>query len=362
MKTIGIMSGTSLDGMDAALVDFEHPDHPLLTAHCHQPYPAELAERLHHIDANAPLGEVLSLDATLAGHYAGIVGQLLAEADCPASRITAIGLHGQTVWHQPQGHPAVTCQIGDPARLAERTGITVVAQFRQRDMAAGGEGAPLAPVFHAALFATGKPRAVINLGGIANITLLDGEGEIVTGFDCGPANTLLDAWARQALGMPFDEHGQWAASGTVDQRLLDQWLSDPYFGAAPPKSTGPEHFNLHWAQAAMAGDEAPADVQATLAELTARSIALALSDCRPAPADVVVCGGGVHNADLMARLRAASSRYPIQSAEALGYPSAAIEAMGFAWLARAALRGDALDLGQVTGSQHPVRLGAIYPA
>jgi anhydro-N-acetylmuramic acid kinase len=361
MQTIGIMSGTSLDGMDAALVDFDAHDRPTLSAHCYQPYPLALVERLRAMDAQAPLAEVLSLDAALAGHYAQLVAQLLTEADCPASRITAIGLHGQTIWHHPQGDPAVTCQIGDPARLAEQTGIRVVAQFRQRDMAAGGEGAPLAPVFHAALFATETPRAVINLGGIANITLLDGEGQIVAGFDCGPANTLLDAWARQALGRRFDEHGQWAASGTVDQRLLAQWLSDPYFAAAPPKSTGPEVFNLRWAQAAMTGHEAPADVQATLAELTARSIAMALDGCTPAPTDVVICGGGVHNADLMARIRTAS-RCPVHTAEALGYPSAAIEAMGFAWLARAAVRGDALDLREVTGARHPVRLGAIYPA
>lgn len=362
MHFLGIMSGTSLDGMDAALIDDAPPGGPTLIAHTHLPYPDDLAQRLRAITAESPLGTVLSLDAALPAHYARLTERTLQQAGIEASAVRAIGLHGQTVWHDPRAMPAVTCQIGDPSRLAEATGITVVAGFRQRDMAAGGEGAPLAPAFHSALFATDAPRAVINLGGIANITLLEAHGAIAGGFDCGPANTLLDAWARRHRGVPFDEEGQWAATGTVDPRLLEAWMAAPYFAAPPPKSTGPERFNLDWAETALQGGERPEDVQASLAELTARAIGEAVARSHPVPADVVVCGGGVHNRDLLERIRRAVAGRPLKTAESLGYPSAAIEAMGFAWLARAAVRGDALDLQPVTGARHAVPLGGIYPA
>jgi len=361
-RFVGLMSGTSMDGVDAALVRLPEAGAPVLEAFQTAAYPDSLAGRLRAVNGDTPLAAVLALDAELAGVYARSVRALLAEAGAGAAAMHAIGCHGQTVWHAPAAEPPVTCQLGDPSRLAEATGITVVADFRQRDMAAGGEAAPLAPLFHAALFAAPEPRAVLNLGGIANLTLLGAGGTLEGGFDCGPANTLLDAWARRHLGTAMDEDGRWAASGRVDKALLARLLADPYFQRPPPRSTGPEHFNLAWLEPALAGDEAPADVQATLAELTARSVADAVSVAAPAAQAVLVCGGGAMNPDLLARLARALPRHPVSTTASAGIPPEAVEAIGFAWLAREAVASRPVDLRRVTGSRHPVRLGGIYPA
>lgn len=361
-RFVGLMSGTSMDGVDAALVRLPEAGTPALDAFRTNPYPPALAARLRAVTGDTPLATTLALDAELAGVYAAAVQALLAEAGVGAEAVRALGCHGQTVWHAPAAEPPVTCQLGDPSRLAEATGITVVAGFRQRDMAAGGEAAPLAPLFHAALFAAPAPRAVLNLGGIANLTLLGAEGVLEGGFDCGPANTLLDAWARRHLGTPMDQDGRWAASGEVNEALLARLLADPYFERPPPRSTGPEHFNLAWLEQALQGGEAAADVQATLAELTARSVADAVARFAPKARELLVCGGGALNPDLMKRLTRALPRHHVASTADAGVPPEAVEAVGFAWLARETLAGRPVDLRRVTGSRHPVRLGGIYPA
>ncbi|PWG62738.1 anhydro-N-acetylmuramic acid kinase [Sediminicurvatus halobius] len=361
-RAVGLMSGTSMDGVDAALVRLADGAPPRLEAFLAEPYPETLADRLRAVDAGTPLAEVLALDAELAAVFAGAVGALLASAGCKAAEVDVIGCHGQTVWHAPNATPPVTCQLGDPSRLAEATGCTVVADFRQRDMAAGGEAAPLAPLFHAALFGGDAPRAVLNLGGIGNLTVLGAGARVRQGFDCGPANTLLDAWARRHLGRPMDEDGHWAAAGRVDEALLARLLADPYFQRPPPRSTGPEHFNLGWLEHHLAGGEAPADVQATLAELTARSVADAVNQWAPEAGEVLVCGGGANNGELMRRLAAALPGCRVASTASAGVPPEAVEAVGFAWLAGETLAGRAVDLRRVTGSRHPVRLGGIYPA
>ena len=357
---IGLMSGTSLDGVDAALVDLADDRRPQLLSHHHQPWPPEFAARLRAVNGDTPLRMTLALDAELPDHYAGAVGALLARSGYDPATITAIGLHGQTVWHAPDATPPVTCQLGDPSRLAVATGIPVIADFRQADLAVGGEGAPLAPLFHAALFGGPQPRAVLNLGGIANLTFLGENATPLGGHDCGPANTLLDAWARRHLGQPFDQGGAWGARGQPDPKLLASLLADPYFARQPPKSTGPEYFNEAWLEARLDGDEAPADVQATLASLTAHSVAADIAAAGVALSELVVTGGGARNNDLLARLRAALPDLPVVTSDAAGYPVDAIEAMGFAWLAGAAMRGEALSLGPVTGARAPARLGGLY--
>ena len=283
----------------------------------------------------------------------------------------AIGSHGQTVLHQPRGEAPFTLQIGDPNVIAERLGIDVVGDFRRRDLAAGGEGAPLMPAFHAAAFGVpGEARAVVNIGGIANVTQLTADGG-VTGFDTGPGNCLLDAWARRHLRHAYDANGAWAATGTVQQVLLERLLADAYFSRPAPKSTGRETFSDDWLDRALAGLALPpADVQATLAELTARSIAdglrVASRNGGPGagpgtdPKRVLICGGGALNADLMARLARALPRSAVDTTAAAGIAPEHVEAAGFAWLAHRYVCGLAGNLPAVTGARHPVSLGALY--
>jgi anhydro-N-acetylmuramic acid kinase len=361
MEIIGLMSGTSLDGVDAVRVRFDANARMRVTARHHQPYDDALGRALSRVDSTTPLGEVLRLDQAVADACADAAQPLLRPADDP-SLPEGIALHGQTIWHAPDDHPATTCQIGDPTRVAERTGVTVIADFRRRDMAAGGQGAPLAPLFHRALFAHDQPRAVVNLGGIANLTVLDGRGGIRYGFDCGPANTLMDRWIARHRGAAYDRDGAWAASGRLLPALYERLLADPYFNRRPPKSTGPEHFNLKWLARHLGGDEDPADVQATLAEVTAGTIAEAIMAWADEVKDVVLCGGGALNAYLARRIGQRLPGWPVRPSDTLGVPVTDVEAMGFAWLGRAAMRGEALDPGVVTGATHPVRLGAIYPA
>ncbi|MEX0387252.1 anhydro-N-acetylmuramic acid kinase [Spiribacter onubensis] len=362
MRLIGLMSGTSLDGVDAALVDFDADGRPTLLGMHHAPYPDPLARRLRGLDGEAPLQAVLAMDAELAGIYAAAVDALLTETQTAASSIDGIALHGQTIWHAPQADPPVTSQIGDPSRLAEATGIAVVADFRQRDLAAGGEGAPLAPLFHSVMFAAEQPRCVVNIGGISNVTVLGPGGEIIRGFDTGPGNTLMDAWIHRHRGEAFDAAGRWAASGQVDGDLLAGLLADPYFRRTPPRSTGIEYFNLHWLERGLDKERPAADVQATLSALTACSIADAVQTWGNDPTDLIVTGGGALNDDLCRRLADELPDVILRRSDAMGFPAGAVEPVGFAWLGRATLRGEAVDTRTVTGASRPVILGGIYPA
>lgn len=377
---LGLISGTSADGIDAALVEFAAPPaaEPFTAGHSGKrswplrlvaarttPYPPDLRRRVLALatsDAAISLDDYGRLDVEIGECFAAAAAAVLREAGVSASAVVAIGSHGQTVRHRIGGAHPFSLQIGDPSVIAERTGLTTVADFRRGDIAAGGQGAPLLPSLHAAAFADPvAPRAVLNLGGIANLTLLEA-GRRVIGFDSGPANCLLDAWAERHLGTPRDEGGRWARSGQVDESLLATLLEDPYFRSAPPKSTGREDFNLAWLQPHLRPGLAPADVQATLLALSARSIADALRASAPATREVYACGGGVHNAALMEALRAQLPGLRVDSTAALGLDPDYVEAVGFAWLARERLDGDPGNLPSVTGARGPRRLGAIYPA
>ena len=292
--------------------------------------------------------------------YAAAVRGLLAEERLDAARIAAIGCHGQTIRHRPE--QGFTVQIVNAALLAERTGITVVTDFRSRDIAAGGQGAPLVPAFHAACFRSPeRHRVVVNIGGIANLTDLPAAGP-VRGFDTGPGNMLLDLSIARHMGADFDRDGQLAAQGDVIPALLERMLADEYFHRAPPKSTGRERFNAQWLAAMGADDQPAADVQATLAELSARSIAAAIEQQCTGAQEVIACGGGVHNSDLMRRLAVRLAGRPLSTTDAVGVPADWVEAMAFAWLARQALAHAPGSLPAVTGASGPRILGAIYPA
>ena len=362
MRLIGLMSGTSLDGVDAALVDFDARGRPTLAGQIHHDYPAELVERLRATDGDSPLRTVLMLDAWLAGVYADAVEALRSATGAARAGIDGIALHGQTLWHAPGANPPVTCQIGDPSRLAEATGIRVIADFRQRDLAAGGEGAPLAPLFHAALFGCDHRRCVVNIGGVANISVLDAGGQALGGFDTGPGNTLMDAWARRHLDAAFDRDGRWAASGAVDTPFLERLLADPYFRRPPPKSIDVRSFDLAWLEAYPGGPQRPADMQATLLALTAASLVTAIDEWGGDPEDVVITGGGALNTELRRAIAARLAPRPLLTGDDEGIPGTLVEAMGFAWLGRATLRGDRLDLESITGARRPVIPGGVYPA
>jgi anhydro-N-acetylmuramic acid kinase len=360
---IGLMSGTSLDGVDAVLADFATPQ-PTLRAHLHHSFTAELRAELLRLQA--PSTDELHRAAVAAQHlarlYAAAVEDLLRHAEVEPAQVAAIGVHGQTVRHRPEA--GYTLQLNAPALVAELTGIDVVADFRSRDLAAGGQGAPLVPAFHAAVFSGAAPRAVVNIGGIANLTGLPARGTDggVVGFDCGPGNVLLDAWIAEHLGEPFDRDGRWAAAGTVDKALLAQWLAEPYFAAPPPKSTGRELFNLDWLRRALHGRRLdPRDVQATLVALTAAGIAQAIDAHFPEAQEVLVCGGGAYNAALIARLATECAPRPVASTATLGVAPEHVEALAFAWLARAHLRGEPGNLPAVTGARGLRVLGARYP-
>ena len=363
------MSGTSLDGVDCALVDLSGP--PALVATRFLPYPPALRTSLLELSqsGNDELERAGRLGVDLSERYAAAVSELLAEAGIGAASIRGIGCHGQTVRHRPES--GFTVQLVNPALLAERTRITVVADFRSRDIAAGGQGAPLVPAFHAARFRSAeRHRAVVNIGGIANLTDLPTPTKgAVRGFDTGPGNLLLDLWASRHLDADCDRDGGLASTGAVVPDLLERMLDDEYFDRPPPKSTGRERFNAEWLSAKLGEahtprdtGHAPADVQATLAELTAHSIAAAIERCCPGAEEVYVCGGGVHNSDLMRRLQASLGGLPLATTDTLGVPADWVEAMAFAWLARQALEGSAGNLPDVTGASGPRVLGAIYPA
>src|SRR5690554_3260780 len=353
---IGLMSGTSLDGVDAVLLQINEGKHQVLDA-SFTPFPPTLRQQLldlHQIGRNE-LDRAAIAGNALARIYADTVHQLLGSAGTPPNDIRAIGCHGQTIRHRPEN--GYTLQIGNPSLLAELTGICTVSDFRSRDIAAGGQGAPLAPAFHQAVFAsTEERRCIINIGGMANITQL--HGEPIIGFDSGPGNVLLDSWIQLHKGLAFDKNGAWAASGKALPGMLKAMLSDNYFSLAPPKSTGREQFDQHWLETFLTGSEKPEDVQATLAELTARSI------CSSLPTDtqaLYVCGGGAMNTYLMQRLEAISGKTTLTT-EALGVSPQWLEAIAFAWLAKQCIEGRHGNIASVTGAIGERVLGAIYQA
>lgn len=363
---IGLMSGTSLDGIDAAAVRFP-PGRVELLAACTTPFTPELrAELLALIQATGAdlLDRLGELDHRIGRLFAEAATGVCQQAGLEPGRVAAIGSHGLTMLHRPAGENPFSLQIGDPNLIAERTGITTVADFRRRDLAAGGQGAPLVPAFHAALFTRAEQaRAVVNIGGMANLTLLPGSGQAtVTGFDTGPGNVLLDAWIQQQLGRPYDRDGAWSASGRVSEELLDALLADPYFALPPPKSTGREHFNSAWLQARLRGFELePEAVQATLAELTTASIARAITGAAGTVTEAIVCGGGAYNPDLLRRLAARLPGVRVSVSDDYGLAAEWVEAAAFAWLAQRALEGRPGNIPAVTGAAGERILGGIYP-
>jgi len=354
-RYIGLMSGTSVDGVDAVLADFAEGKVTTL-GHVHLPFAPALRETLQGLMQSGADEIERAGDASvaLAKSYAEAVAALLVKTGMKAGQVAAIGAHGQTIRHRPER--GFTTQLNAPAHLTELTGISVVADFRSRDVAAGGQGAPLVPAFHAAVFSGAAPRAVVNIGGIANVTMLPtrGDSEPVRGFDTGPGNTLMDAWCERHTGKAFDDGGAWGATGRIEERLLAALLAEPYFDKAPPKSTGRELFNMTWLDtklAAFGSSVVVTDVQATLVALTARSIVSAIGE-----RECYVCGGGSFNTALMRQLPRA------QSTQALGVDPMQVEALAFAWLARQCFASAAGNVPEVTGAKGPRILGAVYPA
>jgi anhydro-N-acetylmuramic acid kinase len=370
---LGLISGTSADGIDAALVRFDNDDpHSRCELVRGKTYAWDESLRARLVELGqggdlASLDELGTLDVRIAEAFADAALSLLREASVEAAGVRALGSHGQTVRHRPHGaaHDGrfpFTLQLGDGNLIAERTGIATVADFRRRDVAAGGHGAPLLPVLHAALLSSrDEDRAVLNLGGIANLTLLPAHGE-VRGFDTGPANALMDAWCERHTGNAFDANGDFAASGSVDEALLARLLDDAWFALPPPKSTGREQFHLDWLASKLAGNESPADVQATLLELSAATVGNALRSTQSTTRRVLACGGGVHNPRLLARIAARLPDAIVESTAAHGVDPDFVEAMGFAWLARQTLLGRPGNLPSVSGARGPRVLGALYPA
>lgn len=367
---VGLMSGTSLDGIDVALVEIgdESDQRPRLIGALCLPLDAELRRALLDLTQSSQVSFAAlgATESAFCDHQTEAVRQLLQRHGLRPEAITAIGSHGQTIEHAPYADAPFTYQLDNPSRLAELTGCQVVADFRRRDMAAGGQAAPLAPIFHQALFTdTVRTRLILNLGGIANLTRLGPSASSlpVVGFDTGPANLLIDAWHTRHQGGPIDEDGRWAASGIIDDRLLERLLDEPYFAAAPPKSTGREQFHLGWVEKRLRGDEAPADVQATLAELTAISVAQAAEAFIEAGnTDLIVCGGGARNRHLMQRLATHLPGVSIAQCDDFGWSADWLEAGAFAWLAWRRIHGLPGNLPEVTGARGPRVLGGIYAA
>lgn len=390
---IGVLSGTSVDAVDAALVSFD-PRVELVATHT-LPYPPELRAELLAlaVPGDGEIDRLGSADVRVGRHFAAAVNELLAKSPGARERVRAIGSHGQTVRHRPRAAAPFTLQIGDPNVIAAETGRPVAGDFRRKDMALGGQGAPLVPAFHAAVFRSAEQdRVVVNIGGIANVTVLPADGAApVLGFDTGPGNTLLDAWCRQQTGEPMDRDGRFAASGRVREELLARLASDEFFARAAPKSTGPEHFSPAWLEPRAAGF-AVEDVQATLVALTAQSIADAVGralglKAGPASAGpegaqsqatdagasasvrlkpdrpetgVFVCGGGARNPVLMQALRARLPDCRVETTAALGVDPGWVEAMAFAWLARRRVRGESGNCVAVTGAKRAAVLGGLW--
>ena len=367
---IGLMSGTSLDGIDAVLAKIGPNGETSAQAAFSAPFSPELRKSLFELQSPGPneIHREKQAGNALAIAYAEAVDQLLKNENLKPSDITAIGAHGQTIRHQPHlGEMAYTHQTLNPALLAERTGIDVIADFRSRDVAAGGNGAPLVPAFHAQQFVSSANIAILNIGGISNLTLLPKSGE-VTGFDCGPGNMLMDAWIAKHQGDTFDENGNWALQGKVNEALLVKMLADPFFSKAPPKSTGRDDFHLVWLQEKIGKDLHQAeDVQATLLHLTAQVALEALVHHAPQTQSLIICGGGAKNHALMNLLKVKAQHLfkqalDICTSDAVGIDPQLVEGLAFAWLAWAHKEKRPANLPAVTGARGPRILGACYPA
>lgn len=358
---IGLMSGTSMDGVDAALANFEDASCQIIER-AFVSFPDDLKQALLQLNASGA-NEIER--SHLAGNhlarlYSSCITELLAQSGISTSSISAIGCHGQTIRHRPD--MGFTVQIGNAALLAELTGITVIADFRSRDIAAGGQGAPLVPAFHQAVFGTALAhRVVVNIGGISNLTNLPPTGT-ACGFDCGPGNLLMDGWTLRHIGQPYDKDGAWAASGKILPDLLSALLAHRFFKAAPPKSTGRDDFHMPWLERHVSSHHAPVDVQSTLLELTAMSIADAIAEHCAGATEVYLCGGGAYNGTLVRRLGQLLHPRKLALTDELGIPANIVEAAAFAWLARQTLLGLPGNLPAATGASGPRILGAIYPA
>jgi anhydro-N-acetylmuramic acid kinase len=359
---LGMMSGTSMDAIDAVLVDFDGT--PLcIVASSATAFEPDLKRRITALVDDwdhVSLDELGQLDVALSHAFAAAATALLRTAGVAAGAVAAIGSHGQTIRHRPDLPYPFTTQIGDPSTLVEASGITVVADFRRRDVAAGGQGAPLLPVFHDQVFRSdAEHRAIVNLGGIGNVTVLT-RGSLVTGFDTGPGNRLLDAWIGRHRGLDYDQGGAWAGSGTCDLELLQHLLDEPYLALPPPKSTGRELFNLEWLQHKLgATPRRPEDVQATLLEFTAASVADAVTRFAPG-ASLYVCGGGAHNQALLDAIARRVAPQRVASTAVLGLDPDYVEAVAFAWFARRTLAGATSSAGSVTGARGARILGGVY--
>ena len=364
---IGAMSGTSLDGLDLVAVTFDPQHRPnLLASECYR-YPAALRESLHRLthDDQLTLPRLGQTDTRLGQFYADSIERFCQDNRIDKTRICAVGSHGQTIWHAPGGPSPFSMQIGDANIIAATTGLDVVADFRRRDIALGGQGAPFACAYHERVFrANGRDRVIVNIGGIANITCLFGNPQReVLGFDSGPGNTLLDEFCRRQFGKPFDSGGQLARQGRILERELDALMqSESYFSAPYPKSTGTEYFSPGWLERSglLAPHHHPADVMATLAELTARSIQLAITQANIQPAEIYVCGGGAHNDYLLERLRNHVQPASVATTRDLGVDPDWVEAITFAWLARQTLDRQPANLPSVTKAKNVTILGAVY--
>ena len=369
---VGLMSGTSLDGADGVLVSFSGAG-PVVLRHAYRPFPSAFSAELLALNSAGP--DELHRSALAANGlvriYADVVAELLQATGSPAATVRAVGAHGQTLRHRPQEFDGTgyTLQLNNPALLAELCGIDVVADFRSRDVAAGGQGAPLVPAFHREFFGrAGASVSVLNIGGISNLSVLRNARTItatdpVIGFDCGPGNALMDHWCRTHRSQPFDDLGAWAASGSVCQPLLDALMAEPYLAKAPPKSTGRDLFNPAWLQERLRGFDAlqPVDVQATLCAFSAVAIASCVAQYAAETRLLIVCGGGALNTELMRRLQEALPGLVVQSSLSHGLPPMQVEAAAFAWLARKAVLGETGSLESVTGAKGARILGAVYP-
>jgi anhydro-N-acetylmuramic acid kinase len=366
---IGMLSGTSMDAVDCALVEFSDGQPKVIDFICSE-IPPSLKHAVTTLIANqgVDLRKLGTADIMLGKLFAQTAQEILRKNNLPHRAITAIGSHGQTIWHEPDAKPAMerfTLQIGDPNTIAHLTGITTIADFRRRDMAAGGQGAPLVPALHQALFRSAQiPRAILNLGGIANITILPTAGAPCFGYDTGPANTLLDSWIQHSKNVTFDDNGAWARTGTVQPDLLQALLNEAYFTMKHPKSTGRELFNLPWLMGKLSEtstQHAAADVQATLLELTAETASRSIQQ-HLSSGEVLACGGGVRNSALMERLQKKLPTFKVGSTEAYGLHPDCVEAVAFAWFAQQTLAGKAIDFSPFTGASKPAVAGGIYQA
>ncbi len=368
---IGLMSGTSVDAADAALVEFATDSPPrILDTHAQAPDDG-LRDDLLHLSqqvAGVSLSKLGELDQRVGEWFADAALAVMAKAGVAAGDIAAIGSHGQTVRHEPAARLPFSLQLGAPSRIAARTGCCVVADFRNSDMAVGGQGAPLVPAFHRSLFASADtPRVIVNIGGIANLTILpagaDSDDARITGLDTGPGNALMDTWIQSHLGRHMDADGRWATSGKVHPGLLGLMMQDPYLSKAPPKSTGREYFNMDWLGAqieSLGAPPTPADVQATLCEFTAQTISVAIASYGPGGETILLCGGGVRNPYLQERLRALLTPRPVEATDAYGVDADWVEAVAFAWLAMRTINHLPGNVPTVTGAKRAVPLGGLY--